>query len=362
MLEFHCRSELDQFTLDIKEAVELVGVTALFGPSGSGKTSVLRFLAGLDRTWGHVQIDGETWQDDRSFVPPHRRAIGYLSQVPQLFSHLNVSGNLLYPIRRKRLQHKEQVFDTVVDVFSLSRILSRRVHDLSGGETQRVALARTVLTNPRLLLLDEPLTALDAARKLEILPYLERLAAEFRIPTILVSHVVDEVARLSDRIVVIDHGRVRVRGSTIDVIETPEFQDVTSRFESGVVIMGTVGEHDARYHLMDVHVGQVALVVPSIDRIQPGEQIRLRIRSRDVSIALTRPVDISVRNILEGRVVQVGGDEDSPYADVLVDVDGLHLRSLITRASVESLRLKEGTEVFALVKSVTFDADSTGHV
>ncbi len=202
------------FTLDLSLALPSRGVSALFGPSGCGKTTVLRALAGLERAAGRVQVDGEVWQDDSAarFVPTHQRALGYVIQNAALFAHLNVLENLSYAFRRAPSSRPKVSLDNTVELLGIGPLLRRQTHSLSGGERQRVAIARALASQPRLLLMDEPLAALDAARKAEILPTLQRLHAELALPIVYVSHAVNEVARLADHVVLMQDGRAVAAG------------------------------------------------------------------------------------------------------------------------------------------------------
>jgi len=354
-LDLSLRVERAAFTLEVEERLEDVGVTAVFGASGSGKTTLLRALAGFERpSRGRIALGDEVWFDReaRLDLPPHRRAVGFLFQEGRLFTHLDVAGNLAFGERRRgrgALSRRD-----VVDALDLSPLLARRIPSLSGGERQRVALGRTLLAGPRLLLLDEPLSALDAGRKAEILPFLEEVTRRFRIPTLLVSHDVDEVVRLSDRVLVLGEGQVQDEGPTADVIDRLDLASITGRDEEGVVVEGHVAQHDERLHLTRVDIQGDALTLPLAPRLAPGDPVRLRILARDVAIAVERPRGLSIRNVLPGRVESVRLAPPGA-ADVTLQLRGSHLRARLTQAAVEELALAEGREVFALVKSVSLD-------
>lgn len=348
------------FDLSLTERLELDGVTALFGPSGSGKSTLLRIVSGLERNaQGRVVFGGETWLDSAqgAFVPPHKRGVGYVFQDTRLFTHLSVHGNLRYAARRSAEVKSPIDEASVIATLELAPLLSRRPASLSGGERQRVAIGRTLLTRPRLLLMDEPLAALDLQRKSEIMPYIERLPGTFGVPVIYVTHAIDEVARLAQRMVVLHAGRKVAEGSVTEVLERLDLQPATGRFEAGVVLTARVAGHDGTFRLTRLdHHGQ-AIDIPMID-FGIGSEIRLRVRARDVSLAIERPKGISIRNVLAGTIVQIEQEPETAFAETLVDIGGARLRARITRAAVADLALAPGTPVFALVKSIAFDRRS----
>ncbi len=355
MIELNVRLGLGALELDVQASLPLAGISALFGPSGSGKTTLLRVIAGLQDAQGHVRVGGEAWLDSAAGVnvPAHRRSVGYVFQDTRLFPHLNVAGNLEFAARRAPAG--DIGFDAVVSALDLAALLPRAVSGLSGGERQRVALGRTLLTQPQLLLLDEPLSALDAARKAEILPYLQALPAQFSIPSIYVSHAVDEVALLADRTVVLSGGRVRASGPTPEILERLDLQPLTGLFEAGVVVSARVSGELAEFQLTELELGGQTLSMPHVAGVAVGDQVRLRIRARDVALATLRPAGLSIRNVLPATVVEVVTAQESALAEVLLDVGGERLRARVTRAAVHELGLSAGGQVFALIKSVTFD-------
>ncbi len=347
---------LGAFTLDAAFDAPLSGITALFGPSGSGKTSVLRCVAGLTRLGGCLRVGDQVWQDDASgvFLPPHRRRVGYVFQEASLFAHLDVRRNLLYGARRARGDVTRLDFDQVVELLGVGALLDRAPQALSGGERQRVAIGRALLSQPRLLLMDEPLHALDRAAREELLPYLRRLHETLGLPVLYVSHDVAEVAQLADRIVVLAEGRATAAGAVASILERLDLQPATGRFEAGVVLTARVTGQDERFRLTRLdHHGQ-AFSIPLVDAA-PGEQVRLRIRARDVALARERPQGISIRNILSGTVAEIVEEADTAYAETLVDIGGGRLRARVTREAIADLDLAVGTPVFALVKSISFD-------
>ncbi len=352
------------FLLNVAFTVPTRGITALFGPSGCGKTTVLRCVAGLNRLPGHLSVAGQAWQDDgaRIFRKPHHRPIGYVFQEASLFPHLSVRRNLFYGARRIR-QNGASGLDPgdVINLLGLDRLLDRGPSTLSGGERQRVAVGRALLSQPQLLLMDEPLTALDPMTKDEILPYFEALHEKLSVPILYVSHDIAEVARLADHMVVLTEGRSIANGPVGDILERLDLQPATGRFEAGVILVAKVVEHDPTYKLTRlVHHGQ-SLSMPSVD-ISPGKDVRLRIRARDVTLTTRRPEAISIRNILSGTVTEIAEEPQTAFAETLVDIGGGRLRARVTREAIADLGLKVGTPVFALIKSISFDGRSIGSV
>jgi molybdate transport system ATP-binding protein len=347
---------LGEFLLEVAGRIDTGKVTAIFGPSGSGKSTLLRTVAGLARgAAGRLSLGDEVWLDSARGidVPAHRRPVGYMFQHARLFPHLTGEGNLRYAARRARRERQVVGFDEVVDALDLAPLLPRRPASLSGGERQRVALGRTLLAQPRLLLLDEPMAALDATRKMEILPYLEALHPRFGIPILYVSHSVDEVALLADRILVLGGGRVTARGRTAEVLEGLDLGPLAGRVGTATAISARVVSHDPEYHLTRLDVDGQTLVVPRREHFAEGEEACVVIRARDVSLALGRPQGVSIQNVLAGRVCQVREDPASPFADVLVDVGRHRVLARVTRLSLHDLGILVGTPVFALLKSVS---------
>jgi len=343
------------FALELAHGFELAGVTAVFGPSGCGKTTLLRILAGLERrASGHVSFDGQTWQDRRSFTPPHRRGVGFVFQDARLFPHLSVEGNLRYAARRAPRTPAPLGLDDVLAAFDLGVLRERRIQTLSGGERQRVAIARTLLTHPRLLLLDEPLAGLDVERKAEILATIDRLPADFGVPVLYVTHSLDEVVRVGDRMVALSGGRLRAAGDVAEVLETLDLGPDLAPFEAGTAVAGTVLRHDPRFRLTHVDVEGQTLEVPELD-LPAGTSVRLRIRARDVALALRRPEGVSIRNVLSGRVLEVAEDPRTAFAETVIAIGAQRLRARITRAAVAALGLTPGQAVLALLKSIALD-------
>jgi molybdate transport system ATP-binding protein len=329
------------------------GVTGLFGHSGSGKTTLLRAIAGLERRGrGFVAVKGEVWQDDERslFLPAHRRSLGYVFQEANLFPHLTLRQNLEYGYQRVAVESRRIPFDQAISLLGLESLLSRRPDQVSGGERQRAAMARALLTSPGLLLMDEPLSALDIPRKKEILPYLERLHRELEIPVLYVSHSPDEVARLCDHLVVLEDGRVLADGPLQETIARLDLP-MGSAEDAGVVVDTVIAGHDGGDYLTRLAFTGGSLLVPA--RREPvGSPVRCRIHARDVSLALSRPVDTSILNIIAARVVEVGETQSPAHVMVRLDVSGVPLLARITRRSSEGLGVRPSLRVWAQIKSV----------
>jgi molybdate transport system ATP-binding protein len=347
--------QLESFLLDAAFSAPAVGVTALFGASGSGKTTLLRCIAGLERATGTLHVNGDTWQDETIFEPVHKRPLGYVFQEASLFPHLSVRANLEYGLRRIPLSERKVPLEQVVEWLGLERLIERGdPARLSGGERQRVAIGRALLTSPRILLMDEPLSALDTNSKQEILPYLERLHRDLKIPVLYVSHAMDEVARLADHLVLLDQGRVIASGALGDMLARLDLP--TAHFDdAGAVIEAVVVQHDETYHLTRLDFSGGSLWVGQVQ--QPfGSKVRARVLARDVSIATQQPHGSSITNILHARIAEIR-DEGPDKVIVRLAVGESHvLLSRITRRSRDLLKLSVGMDVFAQVKSVALMA------
>lgn len=352
LLSIDVQLRLDQFELRVDTDMELAGVTAVFGPSGSGKSSLLRTIAGFEHPdTGTVRCGDVVWYSPSVNVPPHARAVGYMFQDARLFTHLDVAGNLDYAVKR-RTSDATISLDQVLEALDLAGLQHRKVTSLSGGERQRVALGRTLLTAPKLLLLDEPLAALDLDRKSDILPYLEHLDRDFGIPAIYVSHDIDEVAHLADRIIVLANGRVQAEGPTGAILERFDLAPFTGRFEAGVLVEGEVSGHDERLKLTAIDLHGATVTMPIVSSTSVGERVRLRIRARDVALAIREPEGLSIRNVLPGTIARIEIDEATGFVETIIDVGGPRIRARLTVAAVEDLSLAEGLPVYALIKSV----------
>ena len=347
---------LGAFRLDAAFASD-GGVTALFGRSGSGKSSLVRIIAGLTRPdQGQVKFDGQLLVDSKAgiFVPAHKRRFGCVFQNARLFPHLNVRQNLVYGRWFAPKAARSDNFDRVIALLGIEALLERSPAKLSGGERQRVAIGRALLSSPRLLLMDEPLAALDDARKAEIIPYLERLRHETNIPIIYVSHSVAEVARLADRVVLLRDGHVEALGTPSEVLRGSPLSSVAERREAGSVLTGTFAGIDPAHGLATIRLSGSEIVVPNAE-VTVGKTVRLHIPARDVMVATQRPEGLSALNILEGRVADISVGIDG-MANVGIDCSGDLVLARITALSVERLSLVLGKPVFAVIKTVALES------
>ena len=357
MIEARLRLPRRDFTLDVALELPARGVSALFGPSGCGKTTLLRALAGLERAAGRVALGSQVWQDDASgcFVPTHRRELGYVIQEAALFPHLDVRRNLDYGRRRIAPGQRRVELDQAVELLGIGGLMARRPDTLSGGERQRVAIARALATSPCLLLMDEPLAALDARRKAELLPYLDRLHETLAIPIVYVSHAIDEVARLADHLVLMDAGRALAAGPLPEMLARLDLP-LPPGEDAGVVLDGVVGERDERWQLARLEVGGASGRDCSLwarDQGLPiGRRVRLRVLARDVSLTRSPQTGTSIGNQLRGTVEVIADDTHPALALVRVRVGAVALVARLTRRSAHALELTPGMAVWAQVKSV----------
>ncbi|MGH8318715.1 MAG: molybdenum ABC transporter ATP-binding protein [Steroidobacteraceae bacterium] len=331
------------------------GVVALFGRSGCGKTTLVNIISGLlAPDEGRVELDGLLLTDtrERIRVPVERRRIGYVFQDARLFPHLGVLANLRYGERRAPRAARSIRLDEVLALLGLEPLLKRRTHQLSGGERQRVALGRALLSQPRLLLLDEPLAALDAARREEVLPYLETLRDKLSIPMVFVSHQLDEVLRLATHVALMEAGEIIASGSLSDISLRPEFRAVVGPEVVGAVIDGTVTQVDAQRGMADVQLGRGTLHI-SVAGARVGARMRIQLLARDIILATEPPRGLSVRNALEGLITELSDDIGQA---VLVQVDigaGAAVLSRVTHHARDALGLRVGMTVWVLVKAVS---------
>jgi molybdate transport system ATP-binding protein len=338
------------FVLDVDLTLPPSGVSALFGPSGSGKTTLLRCVAGLERAPDAVvQIGAECWQDEsrRHFVPTWRRALGVVFQEPSLFEHLDVAGNLRFGLARG--PRAEAAMQRTVELLGIGALLGRSVDGLSGGERQRVAIARALATEPGLLLLDEPMASLDAARRQDILPWLERLRDELAIPMLYVTHSADEVARLANTVVGLDAGRVRVVGPVEQVFAELDAPSADGE-DAGTLLVGRVAQVDSHYRLARIEFDGGSLWLGD-EGVTSGGLVRVRVRSRDVSLTLDEPRGTSIQNHWRAVVERIEPDRHPSQVRVRLRCGGSVLGARITRRAVDALQLRAGAAVWAQVKS-----------
>ena len=346
------------FSLDVDLTLPGTGITVLFGASGSGKTSLLRCVAGLEQaakvpaSRGVVSIAGEVWQDDAAgiFLPTWRRPLGYVFQEASLFEHLDVRGNLDFGQKRVKPVQAQEALDEVIDLLGISGLLGRRPQQLSGGERQRVAIARALATQPRVLLLDEPLAALDHARRQDVLPWLERLRDELKIPMLYVTHATDEMARLADTLVVLERGRVSACGPVAKVLAQTGVPGVAGE-DLGALLNATLDERDLRWQLARVAFDGGALWLRDTG-LALGRQVRVRVLARDVSIATEKPAHTSIQNLLPCVIEALTADAHPSQTLARLRCGEAMLLARLTSRAVDALALAPGQAVWAQVKSV----------
>jgi len=341
------------FELDIDLRLPGSGVTVLFGPSGSGKTSILRCVAGLERAQdARIVVDGETWQDDaaRVFLPTHRRALGYVFQEASLFAHLDVRGNLDFGRKRSRSAEAARTLADAVELLGIGHLLGRQVGQLSGGERQRVAIARALATQPRILLLDEPLAALDAARRQEILPWLEKMHTELKLPMLYVTHSADELARLADHVVMLEEGKVKAAGPVDAVLSSLEGPAAAGE-DAGALVHGVVAERSAEWQLMRVDFDRGTLWLRD-SGMAVGSAVRLKILARDVSLTTREPAETSIQNHFPCVVESVAEASHPSQVMLLVRCGSTALLARITHRALFDLGLQAGSAAWVQVKSV----------
>ncbi len=365
------------FTLDVDLALPAHGVTALFGPSGSGKTTCLRVLAGLEpQAQGEVSVGGEVWQHsaNKVFKPVHQRPLGMVFQEASLFEHLSVEGNIRYGFERTPQAQRRHGWDHALALLGIGHLLARRPHELSGGERQRVSMARALATSPRVLLMDEPLAALDAARKADILPWLEQLHEALDIPVVYVTHALDEVLRLADHIVLLEAGRVRAQGPLAELLTRADLPLAQGDSASALIDARTCGPHstgsmaaaDPGMCTLAFAGGHLLLPQTRTTPLPAHTPVRVRIQARDVSLSLDAPLRTSVLNVLPATITDLSPDDQGQVlvglnvsggvgADGATGADGApatRLLSRISQASVHRLGLVPGMAVFAQIKGV----------
>lgn len=362
-MELRFRGALGRFALDVAFEAPARGITALFGPSGCGKTSVLRCVAGLLRLEGRFALDGDVWQDGRHFRPTHKRPIGYVFQEANLFPHLSVRANLLYGHRRTVGRGVPETIREadVVALLGIGHLLDRAPLNLSGGERQRVAVGRALLSQPRLLLMDEPLAALDRMSKDDILPYLERLHEVLSVPVLYVSHDIAEVERLADHLVLLRAGRVVASGPMAELQSDPSLP-IARLPEAGVTLPAVVEGFEAAYGLTTLALQGGTLQVPG-ELGPPGARRSIRIAASDVSLARRPPEGSTILNALPARILKAEPQDGVQMTAVVAlgpEGIGAHLLARVTRKSWDLLGLAAGEPVFAQIKGVALVQPGTG--
>jgi molybdate transport system ATP-binding protein len=354
-IEVTLQGRLGAFVLDVAFEAPMRGITALFGPSGCGKTSILRSVAGLQLVPGTIAIGTDVWQDARSFRPPHKRPVGYVFQEASLFPHLSVRQNLVYGRDRARLPNGAIRFDDVVELLGLSHLIDRDPAHLSGGERQRVSIGRALLSQPRLLLMDEPLSALDRMAKNEILPYFEALHAKLSIPVFLVTHDIGEVERLADHLVALKNGRVVCSSPLNDALTDPRLPFGRSR-DFASILPGTIARRDPDGIVAIDVLGTEMLAIGH--ELDPGQEVRVRLVASDVSLAREPATQSSILNSVPVRIVGIDliGTAEANVRLALPHSGGSGFVARVSRRSVEAMKLREGETVHAQIKSVSLAA------
>jgi molybdate transport system ATP-binding protein len=337
------------FNLMVDVVLPENGITVLFGPSGCGKTTLLRCIAGLEpEAIGTLIVGGQTWQSLTTKLPPYKRPIGFVFQDLCLFGHLSVRDNLSFGWKRIPPDHRKDL-SPIIDLLGIGDLLARKPRELSGGQMQRVGIARALSVSPKLLLLDEPLSALDSTKKKEILPYIEKLRDILHIPVVYVTHSMNEVARLADTIVVLKNGTVYAKGKYSDVL-TNLNSAISFGDESGTVLTASVAETDIQWDLVRAKFNGGSVWIRNCGLWQ-GKQVRIRILAREVSLAAAYPSLTSIQNILEGEVDSIGDDQHQSVVLVRIKIGESFLLSRITRRALHQMQIVVGKKVWAQVKS-----------
>jgi molybdate transport system ATP-binding protein len=355
MIDVRLKRAYAGFSLDVDLNLPGRGVTALYGHSGSGKTTCLRCIAGLERAeQGFIRINDEIWQDSANgiFVPPHKRALGYVFQEASLFPHLSVLANLQFGLKRIAKSQRRVDMAQATELLGIGHLLERHPQHLSGGERQRVGIARALLTSPKLLLMDEPLAALDSQRKSEILPYLQRLHDELDIPLLYVSHAQDEVARLADHLVLLSEGKALASGpigETLARLDLP----MAMGDDAGVIIEGQVSAYDAEYQLLNLQLPATDMSIRVTHApMAVGQALRCKVHARDISLTLHNSEVSSILNRLPVTVVSEQSADNAAHVLIRLDAGGTPLLARITRYSRDQLGIHPGQSLWAQIKAV----------
>ncbi len=341
----------NDFALSVNLEIPGHGVTVFYGHSGAGKTSLLRCIAGLEKAeHASIIVNGETWQNNSVFVPVHKRPLGYIFQEASLFEHLNAKQNLDFALKRADKNTVAFDYEHAIELLGIGKLLHRYPAQLSGGERQRVAIARALLVNPKILLMDEPLASLDVARKQEILPYLEKIKGDLKIPILYVSHSPDEVARLADHLVALEQGKVLASGAITELLSRLDFP-IRLGDEAGVVLDASIAERDTQWHLSKIAFNGAGLWFRD-NGIAVGERVRIRVLARDVSLALEKPQHSSIVNALRAEVIAFQADDHPGLTLVRLKISDSIILARVTSRSAEKLALHPGKQIWAQIKSV----------
>jgi len=360
VLSVNITKAFSSFRLETQFEVEEGSITAIFGKSGSGKTSTINAIAGLSRPdVGVIQIGNTTLFDQnmRINVPIYKRQIGYVFQDDRLFPHMTVRNNLIYGTAKTRYMADSLNLTDITGLLELAPLLERRPRTLSGGEKQRVAIGRALLSNPKLLLMDEPLASIDVQHRFEILPFIQRVREKIGITIIYVTHALEEVIFIADQIILLSEGQVTAQGTVEEIMSRLDLHPMTSRFDAGAVISATYSGYDREFDLGELSFDGGILRIAGLNA-EIGSPLRAHIRARDVSLMLDKPKDTSVLNVFKGELIEIR-HEEGPQLDLLINI-GTPLIARITRKSLNDLNLDIGSKVYAMIKAVAIDRRTLG--
>ena len=361
MLSVNITKAFGSFRLETQFEVEEGSITAIFGKSGAGKTSTINAIAGLTRPdVGVIQIGNTTLFDQnlRINLPIYKRQIGYVFQDDRLFPHMTVRNNLIYGTPKNRDVANSLNLTDITGLLELAPLLERRPRTLSGGEKQRVAIGRALLSNPKLLLMDEPLASIDVQHRFEILPFIQRVREKTGITIIYVTHALEEVIFIADQIILLSEGQVTAQGTVEEIMSRLDLHPMTSRFDAGAVISATYSGYDREFDLGELSFDGGTLRIAGLNA-EIGIHLRAHIRARDVSLMLDKPKDTSVLNVFKGELIEIR-HEEGPQLDLLINI-GTPLIARITRKSLNDLNLDIGSKVYAMIKAVAIDRRTLGN-
>ncbi|WCN08284.1 molybdenum ABC transporter ATP-binding protein [Marinomonas mediterranea] len=340
----------ERFQLEVELALKTQGITAVFGESGCGKTTLLRCIAGLDKAVGKVSINGNIWQDEGVCFAPHQRSIGYVFQQANLFPHLTVEGNLNYARKRAKKQIAQEQVDHLIDLTDIRPLLNASTAELSGGEAQRVAIVRALMTEPDILLMDEPLASLDSTRKDSILDYLNRLKRALSIPVLYVTHSLEEVSRIADDVILMEKGRVVQHGAVTDVFSSLTTDKLLGK-DASVILEGRITDIEHAWQLADLQFDGGKLKINSVG-LEQGQSARARILAKDISVSLSYHTDSSFLNQLQAQIQDMNDGGLQGYVTLKLKMGDSFLLAHITRYSCQRLNLQIGQSVWANIKTV----------